>query len=265
MNIYHFSIHPDVSIESAWEELEIAGVEVLYSDEDSESQNKIIICRLNPETSKETWLAKLPSVQSIQQAPDLTIDWESQWAHHGLDFHEGYVHVRVGTLEIILKPGPGFGDASHPTTRLVLQMMEYAVPGKATIDIGCGSGILTLAAAFLEGSPVYAIDIDPEAIRHTIENIALNKIDKSVWVGSANELAGQKPKGPFIALMNMISSEQDLAWNSLAPLHDVINECISSGVLTEEKEAYITQWEERGWQLHSTQQEGDWHAFHFKK
>lgn len=262
MSIYHFSIHPDVSIEAAWEELEIAGVEVLYSDEGPDGEDKVIICRLEPQPSKEEWLAKLSSVQSIKPAPDLSIDWEAQWSEHGLDFREGFVHVRVGGLEFLLKPGPGFGDASHPSTRLVLQMMENVVPGHPVLDIGCGSGILSLAAARLGAHPVYAIDIDPDAIRHTIENISLNNIEKPLWVGSAQELVDQRPGKRLIALMNMISSEQEQAWNSLAPLHQHIEACITSGVLTAEKDAYLASWKARGWKLVDTLQEGDWLAFH---
>lgn len=69
----------------------------------------------------------------------------------------------------------------------------------------------------------------------------------------------------MIALMNMISSEQELAWNSLIPLHENIEEWITSGILAEEKEAYAALWKNRGWTQKNVIQEDDWLAFHFTK
>lgn len=265
MNIYHFIIRSEASLETAWDELELAAIEVLYGDEDPNSQDKFIACRMPHAESNEQLLAKLKTVQAIKPAPDLAIDWDAQWSEHGLDFHAGAVHVRIGKLDFILKPGPGFGDASHPSTRLVLQMMEQAIQPGAVLDVGCGSGILSIAAAKLGGSPVYAIDIDPEAIRHTIENISINDIKTSLWVGSAQELVAKKPSHKMMALMNMISSEQKLAWASLDLLHKHIQECITSGILETEKNAYLAEWEKNGWELKNLLQEGEWLAFHFIK
>lgn len=266
MNIYHFAIHPHVPVETAWMELEMAGIEVLYSDEDLDGHNKTIVCQLPSQLNQAEWLTNLPSIQSIQLAPALSIDWEAQWSEHGLDFRDGFVHVRIGAMEFVLKPGPGFGDASHPSTRLVLELMASAInPKQAVLDVGCGSGILSIAAAKLGAHRIYAIDIDPAAIRHTIENITLNNIENPLWVGSALELLEQNPKKPLLALMNMISSEQELAWESLAALHPHIEACITSGILNEEKEAYLQRWQHRGWSVHKTLQEDDWIAFHLHK
>lgn len=265
MKIYHLTIHPNTPTETAWEKLETAGIEVLYSDEDLERRQKVLVCRLENCSSQVEQIAGLPEILSISAAPDLAIDWETQWSQHGLDFHDGLVHVHVGETEFSLKPGPGFGDASHPTTRLILQMMETHVSERAVLDIGCGSGVLSLAAIYLKAHPVYAIDIDPEAIRHTIENIGLNDVKRPIWVGSTEELIDQCPNKPLIALMNMIFSEQELAWSALKPIHHRIEECITSGILTEEKDAYIALWHERGWQLNKAEQEGCWQAFHFIK
>lgn len=261
MNIYHLIIRPEVSIETAWEELESIGVNVLYSDEDPEGHQKILVCRL-PNKEKIT---THPSVLSVKPAPNLNIDWEMQWFQHGLNFHNGLVHVPIGDANIRLKPGPGFGDASHPTTRLVLKMMEHVVPCRPVLDVGCGSGILSLAALHWGARPIYAIDIDPEAICHTIENISLNDIKKSVWVGSAEELVQQDPPKKLVALMNMISSEQALAWESLSILQGHIHDCITSGILAEEQEAYLKLWNGRGWQLRGTLEEDGWMAFHWEK
>lgn len=263
--IFIFDIHHEFSIEEAWEELENAGVDILYSDEDPDGKEKKIICRLQSWPQQNEWMAKLTTVKAFNEEADLNIDWNSQWAEHGLNFHEGHVHVSIAGHVFLLKPGPGFGDASHPTTRLVLQLMEPSIRLKTVIDIGCGSGILSLAALQLDAKNVYAIDIDENAIRHTEANACLNCLEKKLWVGSTEEFLKKKIPPPCLGLMNMISSEQEIAWDSLAPfLNGIgINELITSGVLNEEKEDYTKRWKARGWKLVSSLQENEWYAFHF--
>lgn len=265
MTIYHFSIYSAISIENAWEEISRQGIEALYSEEDEAGKNKIIVCRLTCEQNPMIFINKIDCVQSITEAPDLSTDWEGQWAEHGFNYYDGYVHLPVADQELLVKPGPGFGDASHSTTRLVLQMMEKMVQKKTVLDIGCGSGILGLAALMLGASFNYAIDIDEEALLHTKENAELNQLDRLVWIGRADQLSKKKLKGPLIGLMNMISSEQKEAWMSIKRLTQKINEVVTSGILAEEQAAYVELWQKEGWSVLAAQQENEWMAFHMKR
>jgi ribosomal protein L11 methyltransferase len=75
-----------------------------------------------------------------------------------------------------LAPGVGFGDGSHPTTRLCLQAVRSLVrPGMRVLDFGAGSGILSIAAV-QRGAVADAVEIDPAAIAHARENAALNAV-----------------------------------------------------------------------------------------
>ncbi|MCL2497576.1 MAG: 50S ribosomal protein L11 methyltransferase [Symbiobacteriaceae bacterium] len=86
-------------------------------------------------------------------------------------------------LQIILDPGLAFGTGNHATTRLCLELLEkWLIPGSRVLDIGCGSGILTIASAKLGASRVDAIDIDPLAISSTKNNLKLNDIDIGIGV-----------------------------------------------------------------------------------
>ncbi len=77
---------------------------------------------------------------------------------------------------VVLDPGTAFGTGTHETTRLCLAgMQKYIEPGMTVFDAGCGSGILAIAAAVLGAENVTACDIDPEAVRATEENAALNE------------------------------------------------------------------------------------------
>jgi ribosomal protein L11 methyltransferase len=87
----------------------------------------------------------------------------------------------IGTLRIILDPGMAFGTGLHPSTQLCLAAMEDVVrPGMRVLDAGCGSGILSIAAARLGASTVDAFDIDPIAVRATHENAGLNNLPVAI-------------------------------------------------------------------------------------
>jgi ribosomal protein L11 methyltransferase len=181
------------------------------------------------------------------------IDWEEQWALHSPAFKDGKAQVQLPnqtTLELL--PGPGFGDFSHPTTKLVIDLMPFFIRDKTIFDIGCGSGILTLAASKMGSKENFICDIDPLALEHTQQNAAFNQI--AVEIG--------KPKETPVVLMNMIASEQKKAWEEN---HTPFETLITSGILATEKKDYLTYCYTQGWQLmHEANLDG-WLAFVFKE
>lgn len=81
-------------------------------------------------------------------------------------------------LNLTLDPGLAFGTGSHPTTRLCLEWLaERVTPGCAVLDYGCGSGILAIAAAKLGAGRVVGTDIDPQALRASVDNARANAVD----------------------------------------------------------------------------------------
>lgn len=87
------------------------------------------------------------------------------------------VHAEPPDLPIVLDPGMAFGTGLHPSTQLCLALLEGSVePGARVLDAGCGSGILSIAAARLGAARVDAFDIDPIAVTATRENAALNDL-----------------------------------------------------------------------------------------
>ena len=129
-----------------------------------------------------------PAIRELAEA-----DWAEAWKQH-------YHILRVGRRVVIvpawesydpapaevvirLEPGMAFGTGLHPTTRLCLEAIEQRLsPGQAVLDVGTGSGILAIAAAKLGGSPVLAIDADPQAAAIAQQNVALNGVASQVKV-----------------------------------------------------------------------------------
>jgi ribosomal protein L11 methyltransferase len=108
-------------------------------------------------------------------------DWDERWKAFHQPVRVGELLVRPpwapaqeGLLEIVIDPAQAFGTGAHPTTRLCLELMLELDPRGALVDLGCGSGVLAIAAARLGWEPVLGLDHDPEAVRATVDNAAAN-------------------------------------------------------------------------------------------
>ncbi len=109
-------------------------------------------------------------------------DWHDRWR----EFHrplvlEGRLTVRppweppgATPLDIVIDPGQAFGTGAHATTRLCLELLLELPPEGPFLDLGCGSGVLAIAAARLGFAPVHAVDFDPVAVETTMKNAAVN-------------------------------------------------------------------------------------------
>jgi ribosomal protein L11 methyltransferase len=119
------------------------------------------------------------------EVPD---DWEERWKRFHRPVLVGdrlYVRppweqaaVRPGVTEIVIDPGRAFGTGTHPTTRLCLELMLGLRACGSFADLGCGSGVLAIAASKLGFEPVVAVDSDRLAVEATLQNARHN----GVWL-----------------------------------------------------------------------------------
>ena len=155
-----------------------------------------------------------PEVKTVHDS-----DWENNWRdfYKPLEIGEKLVVVpeweayEGDRVPVKLDPGLLFGTGDHPTTKMCLQAVEeYAGPGKKVLDIGCGSGILGIAAAVLGSECVTAADVDPKAPDIVRDNAALNGVAEnfSVFVGDviADSRLRKKLGGDYeLVLANIVA------------------------------------------------------------
>lgn len=151
----------------------------------------------------------------VSVAPYQEQDWEEAWKKFFKPRRIGRHFVVRPTWEsfdarpddhvIVLDPGQAFGTGDHPTTRMCLALLEDAdVSGKFVLDIGCGSGVLSIGAKLLGASRVVAADIDVLAVEVTKENAVMNSV--AVEAGVSDGMPAGIDAAPAVVLSNIISA-----------------------------------------------------------
>jgi len=163
------------------------------------------------------------------------IDWIKKYQDsvQPIEAAEFYIHPqwhepKSGKINIIINPALAFGSGHHATTYSCLNAIsKYVKEGNTLLDVGCGSGILALAAAF-KGAEVELCDTDPLAVDSSIENFELNKQKfNNIWVGSAN-----KTKKKYdIVVANIIADVLKVIANELKSKLKKNSILILSGIL----------------------------------
>ena len=138
--------------------------------------------------------------------------------------------VEVGGRSLTIDAGRSFGHGGHETTRLCLSALERHVgPGRTVLDVGSGSGVLSLAAAAL-GATVTAIDVDPVAVATTVTNAFSNDIEVTASTTPIDEIDGMFD----VVVANLLVAELEPIGPAVAALAtDVV---IVSGALVEQQD-----------------------------
>jgi ribosomal protein L11 methyltransferase len=204
--------------------------------------------------------------------------WVNEWKKYYKPFKAGGIVIRPewepyekepGELVLTLNPGHAFGTGLHQTTQLCLEQLKKNVfKDCRVLDIGCGSGILSIAALLLGASEVLACELDPAAAFIAIDNASLNNIPaRRMTVLSGNAITDQNlrqrildsPKADIV-VSNIVADARrglaDLAWLCLKPGGIFI----SSGIISQRLDDVLEALESAGFELVESCEKDDWRA-----
>jgi ribosomal protein L11 methyltransferase len=203
-------------------------------------------------------------------------DWANAWKDHYHVEHVGRVVIRPAWREytakrtevvVTLDPGMAFGTGQHPTTRMcLLALQDLMKPGENVLDLGCGSGVLAIAAVHLRcGDDVLAIDTEEQAVAATHSNAALNDMTGRIDVrqGSIDAVGAN---GPYDVIMANINAA------TVTALAADIARCLkpgawvaAGGIVVERQERPLEALQAAGLVIEKGYEEGDWRTFVCRK
>jgi ribosomal protein L11 methyltransferase len=200
-------------------------------------------------------------------------DWAEAWKAHFPVLRVGRRLVirptwrrhrsRPGDVVVALDPGMAFGTGLHPTTRLCLALLEdladrRLLAGARVLDVGCGSGILAIAAARLGAASVLGVDPDPTAIESTTANARRNRLVRRVRARQGSIPSGDHPFD--VVLANLIAS---LLVELASRLRDEIapgGTIVASGIFVDRENDVRDAFATAGLTVVGRRDEGDWVA-----
>ena len=181
-------------------------------------------------------------------------------------------------IAIKIDPGMAFGTGTHPTTQLCLELMEVVINlrglkdlgGLRVIDVGCGSGILSIAALKLGATKVLGVDIDEESVKNSRENADTNGVGDELilGVGSVNEILAGKfafKQAPLVVANILAPVIIRLFDAGLADLIEEHGAIVLSGILFEQEQSVIEAGQAKGLRMNERRQIGDWVALTMSK
>ena len=198
-------------------------------------------------------------------------DWENSWKDYFDILNIGEKFVIVPTWReyennenkyvINIDPGMAFGTGGHETTSLCIKNLEkYVKPHDNVIDVGCGSGILSIAASYLTDGEIKAVDLDKLAVDVSRENFALNNLENRIVVEEASLLTKETKKYNVI-VANILAHIIELMLDDAYNLLEDGGYYITSGIIKDKKDELLEKMLERGFKLVEETSDNEWYSF----
>jgi len=197
-------------------------------------------------------------------------DWETLWRQglKAIEVGSGIV-IRPswvdyfnpdGRIEIIIDPKMAFGTGGHETTRLCLEILERMDVGKKSVlDAGCGSGVLSIAAAKLGAARVVGFDNDSDSVENARENVTINGVEDRIVIEKA-DLTHYEPGRFSIVFANIISSILIRSLGRFQTFLEPGGRVVFSGLLSDEETLFICHLENKGFAVIDVSRLNEWIA-----
>lgn len=202
-------------------------------------------------------------------------DWESAWKQYFKPVHvtdrivvkpewEEY-SPQEGEIVIEIDPGMAFGTGTHETTSMCINQIEKNLKaGDRVIDIGSGSGILSMASVLLGAEKATGVDLDPVAVRVALENVELNNLQDKIEIlhGNLTDVIREKAD---IVVANIMA---DIILILLEDVREFIKDdglFISSGIIQEKRAAVEARLLEKNFSIVEVETKGEWCAITAQK
>ena len=201
-----------------------------------------------------------------------TEDWVNNWKQY---FHPMPIGKKLlirptwedeydpqGRTVLHIEPGLAFGTGSHPTTKLCLETLENYINENSTVlDIGCGSGILSIASLLLGAKSAFGVDIDKLAVKTALENAKENGFEPPVFKAVNGNLS-DKVTGKYNVIVANIVADIIMDFNKeVGHFLDKDGVYITGGIIDSRKDEVIYSFEQNGFEIIENFEEKGWNVF----
>lgn len=217
---------------------------------------------------------------TIEKSQTEDIDWMNNWKKYWKPFKvdehiiikptwETVEDVPEDTLVVELDPGTAFGTGTHHTTRLcITQLKKYTQPGQSVLDVGCGSGILSIIALLLGAKEASATDVDVHAVEAALENAGVNGIQGDVYTVLTGDVISDENFRHTVGEHKFDMVLANIFAEIIIPLSGVVKEMmkpgalfITSGIIDEREEDVRKALTENGFEIMEVTHSGGWVSF----
>lgn len=216
-------------------------------------KNNVTISEVNEEEWATAW-KKYYNPVKISEKFTIVPTWEE------------YTPVHSDELLIELDPGMAFGTGTHPTTVMCIQALERTVKsGDIVVDVGTGSGVLSIAAALLGAAEVKALDLDEIAVTTARVNVELNKVSDIVNVSQNNLLDGSEDESAEVVVANILAEVIVRFTDDVYRVVKSGGHFIASGIIQQKKDLVKEALRDAGFEISETVVMEDWVAILARK